>query len=319
MLSMNPIMITIAMNLRLNRTSLVWLLALAQALNFLAIRVLGNHIIPAHHAVIKIACIVALAWFFIRWKNAVMKRRRDNAIAGIGSLDIGKIDVLDKVLTLIIYGTTGLLLLEQTGSNMNTLLAFGGVSALAVGLASQHILGNFFGGIMIYLTKPFVVGDWIKLPEKDIEGYVEDIGWYNTRIRTFDKRPIYVPNSMLTEIMVMNPSRMTHREFKQMISIRTQDLPKLPSLIQDIETLLNDHPKIDKTIPPQVHFSAFGQTGVDVQISAYTKVIDKYTYYDIVQELLFGVASLVSKNKSEFASPMTLIEIPNGVSIRNDI
>ena len=55
------------------------------------------------------------------------------------------------------------------------------------------MISNFFGGFMIYVTHSFGIGDWINLPDHNVEGYVEEIGWYTTRIRTFEKRPIYVP------------------------------------------------------------------------------------------------------------------------------
>ena len=64
---------------------------------------------------------------------------------------------------------------------------------------------------MVYLDRPFKVGDWIRSPDKDIEGTVEKIGWRLTTIRTFDKRPLYVPNQVFTNVSVQNPSRMSHR------------------------------------------------------------------------------------------------------------
>jgi MscS family membrane protein len=70
---------------------------------------------------------------------------------------------------------------------------------------------------MIYLDRPFAVGDWIRSPDRDIEGTVEDIGWRLTRIRTFDSRPLYVPNSAFTSIAVENPSRMEHRRIYETI------------------------------------------------------------------------------------------------------
>lgn len=64
---------------------------------------------------------------------------------------------------------------------------------------------------MIYFDRPFKVGDWIRSPDRQIEGTVERIGWRMTIIRTFDKRPLYVPNSVFSSIVVENPSRMLNR------------------------------------------------------------------------------------------------------------
>ena len=94
----------------------------------------------------------------------------------------------------IVVGITGLLTLLQTlGLSISGLMAFGGMGGIAVGFAAKDILANFFGGLFIYTDRPFSVGDWIRSPDRDIEGTVEKIGWRVTRIRTFDKRPLYIP------------------------------------------------------------------------------------------------------------------------------
>ena len=107
--------------------------------------------------------------------------------------------------------------------SVSGLLAFGGIGGIAVGFAAKDLLANFFGGLMIYLDRPFSVGDWIRSPDKEIEGTVEDIGWRLTRIRTFDKRPLYIPNSIFASISVENPSRMSNRRIYEKIGIRYDD------------------------------------------------------------------------------------------------
>ena len=91
---------------------------------------------------------------------------------------------------------------------------------------------------MIYLDRPFDVGDWVRSPDKNIEGTVEDIGWRLTRIRTFDKRPLYVPNGTFSTISVENPSRMSNRRIKTNIGLRYDDANKVATIIADIESML---------------------------------------------------------------------------------
>ena len=76
---------------------------------------------------------------------------------------------------------------------------------------------------MIHLDRPFALGDWVSSPDRDIEGVVEHIGWRLTVIRSFDKRPIYIPNSLFTQIVVKNPSRMTNRRIFEYIGVRCDD------------------------------------------------------------------------------------------------
>ena len=117
-------------------------------------------------------------------------------------------DAMAKLLRLSVIITAGLVVLQTLGFSISGVLAFGGVGGIAVGFAARDLLANFFGGLMIYLDRPFSVGDWVRSPDRNIEGTVERIGWRLTVIRTFDKRPLYVPNSVFANIAVENPSRM---------------------------------------------------------------------------------------------------------------
>ncbi len=96
---------------------------------------------------------------------------------------------------------------------------------------------------MIYFDRPFKVGDWIRSPDRQIEGTVERIGWRMTSIRTFDKRPLYVPNSVFSNIVVENPSRMLNRRIFETIGLRYDDADKVPVIIDEVREML----KITKT------------------------------------------------------------------------
>ena len=87
-----------------------------------------------------------------------------------------------------------------------------------MGFAAKDVLANFFGTLMLLVDKPFVVGDWIRSPDREIEGTVEDVGWRTTRIRTFDRRPLYVPNANFASLTVENPQRMENRRIYETFS-----------------------------------------------------------------------------------------------------
>lgn len=294
-------------------TSFVWLIAAVQLINFMFQHVTKQPLIPSPHAVFESGLILTITWFLLRWKKSVVQKLHLKKEVDSTKADKGKIDVLDKALTLVIYFIAAMLLLEQTGSSMNTLIAFGGVSGLAVAFASQQIIANFFGGIMIYCTKPFIIGDWIKLPEKDIEGDVEEIGWYTTLIRAFDKQPIYVPNSLLTNVLVINPSRMTFRQFKETLSLRYQDINIAPKIIEEVEEYLKKHPTITSQHAPQVHLGALGEYAIEINISAYSTATEKKAFYDVTQDILFKLTEIVFRNGADFAIPQTAVEFPKGI------
>ena len=152
-----------------------------------------------------------------------------------------------KLLKAICVILAVLVILQSTGYSISGVLAFGGVGGLAVGFAAKDLLANFFGGLMIYLDRPFKVGDWIRSPDKEIEGTVVKVGWRLTTITTFDKRPLYVPNAFFTTISVQNPSRMSHRRIFETLGVRYSDAARLPVIIEKVKSMLYEHDEIDST------------------------------------------------------------------------
>jgi MscS family membrane protein len=297
--------------------SFVWLISLVQLLNGLWAKFSGVELFPSHHSVLKIGLIISASWFFFRWKRGIVTKLMEKSRRKDFPIDHGKIDAINKVVTLLLYVMTILLLIEQLGGSMNTLIAFGGVSGLAVAFASQQIIANFFGGILIYFTKPFVIGDWIKIPEKDLEGIVEEIGWYTTEVKSLEKLPIYIPNSTLTNIIVMNPSRMEQRQFKEIVGVRYEDMPKVEKLIQLLKKRIGEHEELDLDYPPQVYLHALNTYSIDILITAYTTAIQKDEHAQFASEMLTLIHQSVMDVKADFAYPTSVVELSKGIVLKN--
>ena len=107
------------------------------------------------------------------------------------------VTAIAKLVRISVFITAALMAMQTLGLSISGVLTFGGIGGIAVGFAAKDLLANFFGGLVIYLDRPFKVGDWIRSPDRDIEGTVIRIGWRLTEIRTFSQRPLYIPNSML--------------------------------------------------------------------------------------------------------------------------
>ena len=157
--------------------------------------------------------VVALGWFALRLIRAVelrmIERVRAVSLEPDEGPDRSTVEAVGKLLRAVVLVTVGLVLLQTLGFSISGVLAFGGIGGIAVGFAARDMLANFFGGIMLHLDKPLAVGEWVRSPDREIEGTVEYISWRITRIRTFDMRPLYVPNSVFSNIAVENPSSMT--------------------------------------------------------------------------------------------------------------
>ena len=196
-----------------------------------------------------------------------------------------------------------LMVLQSLGVSVSGLLAFGGIGGIAVGFAARDLLANFLGGLSIYLDRPFTVGDWIRSPDREIEGTVEDIGWRMTRIRTFDQRPLYIPNSIFSSVAVENPSRMNNRRIYETIGIRYDDVAVMGRIVADIKAMLESHEAIDLSRTLMVNFVACGPSSLDFFIYAFTKTTDWATFHAIKQEVLLQVLSIISAQGAEVAFP----------------
>lgn len=274
----------------------VWLFAIAYTIDLL---------FPGfifHYHVVKITGVVCAVWFVMRWKKALIRlltTKGKGKLAG----DRSRIDVIDKAVTMLVLFLALLFLLEVTGNSVTTLIAFGGIGGLAIAFASQEIIANYFSGIMIYANRPFSIGDWIDLPERQIEGHVEEIGWYMTRIRTFDKRPIYVPNAIFSKMIVVTPSRMSHRHIKEKLHLRYQDAKAVQPIIEAITLMLHSNPAVDPAQRVLVNLENFGSYSLEVAISAYTTTIEGDDFAAIKQDILLRILEILKHYGAEIAIP----------------
>ncbi|VAW57623.1 Small-conductance mechanosensitive channel [hydrothermal vent metagenome] len=231
--------------------------------------------------------------------------------AADGERDFDKhtVQAIGKLIRISVFITGGLIMLQKLGYSISGILAFGGVGGIAIGFAAKDLLANFFGGLMIYLDRPFKVGDWIRSDDKSIEGTVENIGWRLTRIRTFDKRPLYVPNSIFANISVENPSRMTNRRIKETMGIRYDDAAKMPAIIEQVKSMLINHPAIDNNQTLMVNLNRFAPSSIDFFIYTFTKTTDWILFHEIKQDVLLKIIEIIEENGAEFAFPTSTLHI----------
>ena len=162
---------------------------------------------------------------------------------------------------------------------------------------------------MILLDRPFSVGDWIRSPDREIEGTVEDIGWRLTRIRTFDQRPLYVPNAVFTNLAVENPSRMRNRRIYETIGVRYDDVGVLRQIVSDVESMLREHPDIDLNRTLMVNFVEFGPSSLDFFIYTFTRTKLWAEFHAIKQDVLFRIAEIIEGHGAEIAFPTQTLHV----------
>jgi MscS family membrane protein len=252
-----------------------------------------------------------LVWIFFRWKKSfekiltrkILKNSKNKKNDQIIISAVSKLVVITIVIFFI------LMVLDVFGIPLSGLLAFGGVSGIAVSWAAKDIVANFFGGFMIYMNRPFVIGDWIKSTNKDFEGTVVDIGWYMTQLVTFEQRPLYVPNALVTDAIIENPGRMVSRRINEIIALRYDDLKYVKNIIADIEAMLKNHPDIDEKNILRVLLEHFNDYSIDICVYAFSKVTDGTGYRKVKQDLLLKIADIIEEHGAEIAFPTQLIQL----------
>ncbi len=279
---------------------LLWIVGLVYVVD-----VIGNHFgfVKAAGYMMELrraATVASFAWLFFRWKSEFQQSfLADKA----KKVDAGTVLAIGRLSTIAILILSGLIILQIFGLNIAPLLAFGSIGAASLGFAGKDVIANFCSGLMLNITRPFVVGDQILLPEKDLEGFIEEIGWFRTSIRDKEKRAVYLPNNYFSTQLVVNISRMTHRHFKQSIKIPFVKVGEIESLSEKIREILKAHPKVDSGAAIYVHLDSFGDSAAEFEIEAYSTEIDQDGFYRVQQEILLLIFRELEKSAIELAIP----------------
>lgn len=261
--------------------------------------------------------LIVFFWFMMRFLRQLEDRLTARARQGVGKVsDETSIHALAQLMRVLIIVLILLIFLQTIGLKMSAVLAFSGMGVAVVSFAAKDTLGNFFGGMMIYLDRPFSVGNWIRSPDRQIEGTVEYIGWRLTRIRTFDKRALYVPNGILSNIVIENPSQMTNRRLKITLGVRYSDVAKIPALVKDIENRLRKNPAIDTTQTLFVNLFEFGSSSLNMLVYAFTKTTEWVKFQMIQQKVILEIINLIAQYEAECAFPTQTVYFPEGVFLK---
>jgi len=265
----------------------------------------------------QVGVILIITWFLLRLITRIEKNIIKIGCAKEDNYDVTTVHAITKLIRVSVFITGALVMLQELGVSVSGVLAFGGIGGIAIGFAAKDLLSNFFGGLMIYMDRPFAVGDWIRSPDRKIEGTVENIGWRLTLIRTFNKRPLYVPNATFATIAVENPSRMTHRRIKETIGVRYDDVDKLEVILDEIRNMLRSHEEIDNTQTLMVNFNQFAPSSLDFFIYTFTKTTNWVKYHSVKQDVLFQIISIIEKHGAEIAFPTSTLHLNGEITQAN--
>lgn len=271
-------------------------------------------IFSANDILLELGFIWILVWTLF----GVIKQAEETLVSPMKMkrpMDYTTVNAVSKLLRAVVAITAVLTVMQSLGYSISGVLAFGGVGGIAVGFAAKDLLANFFGGFIIHLDRPFKVGDWVRSPDREIEGTVEKIGWRLCTIRTFDQRPLYVPNAVFTQIAVENPSRMFNRRIFEKIGIRYADVKEISDIVRDIRQMLENHEEIDTGKTLIVNFLAFNSSSLDIMVYTFTRTTEWVKYHEIKQDILLRISDIIESYGAEVAFPTRTLHVAETVRI----
>ncbi|CAE7471526.1 ynaI [Symbiodinium natans] len=256
------------------------------------------------------ACL-ALFRLIARWKE---RRSRGKAVIsdvlGVQSSQrearLSALTILMQTLVLVGWW---MWVLAICGIQVGRLLLSTSVGALLLGIVGRDVLSNMLSCLVIYLTQPFAQGDWITL-EQGQDGWAEEIGLFYTKVIQWDKRPLYVPNFRIVQMLVQNNSRMTNRRIRFDLKLRLEDIPKVPEIVQEIKNMIDTHPEIDSITHRLVRWRQVGDYYASIWLSCYTKSTEQgiklQHYIAVEQSVLERCAAIVYRHGADFAASTQL-------------
>ncbi|MFV0681057.1 mechanosensitive ion channel family protein [Ottowia sp.] len=255
-------------------------------------------------AVLRVLVVLVGALFLMRLVRK-LTQGATNAQLMAHPMDAESALAMGKLGQVTVVALAALMVLEALGFSISGVLAFGGVGGIAIGFAAKDTLSNFFGGLMIFLDKPFSVGNWVRSPDAQIEGTVEDIGWRLTRIRNFQERPLYIPNALFNTIVVENVSRMQHFRIMQTLGLTYDDYARVRPICNDLRSMLQQHPDIAQDQTLLVRFQKYGASTLDILVYCYAKTTDWDRFMQVQEDVLIKMGDIVQQHGASFAFPTT--------------
>ena len=290
----------------------IWLVVAAYLIYLFVVRLQPeNEFEQGFNQFRNILVILGVTWFSFVVKNQSLHSFNQRVKYSGKIQDREKSLLVSKLLSITIILIAALIVLDTLGVRIGALLALGGVGGLTIGFAARDVFANLFSGFMLHVTKPFSVGDWVHNLDSSMEGIVEHIGFYLTRIRGLDKRPFYVPNSQFASQITVNATRMTNRRIKKIIGIRYDDFHVLEPIIHDLREMLQRNPQIDHDLHQLVDFVEYDESSLNIQIYTFTNTTAFKDFLQVQQDLLVEAGRIIEKHGAEVAYPTSTLHINN--------
>lgn len=260
---------------------------------------LSDEVMKVVATIFKIISVIVFAKGFaesLTPKSSFVKRIKERNTKNV---EDSMLDFILKIARALIYIIAGFIVITLLGINLNGLVAGLGIGGVIVTLAAQDTAKNLFGGMVIFIDKPFSVGDWIEM--SPFEGTVEDITFRSTRVRTFENSLVNIPNSVISNSSIINWSKMEKRRYKTNLCIQIDTpLEKLEKFEKRVKEMLQEREGIyDDSII--VRFDEIKDNGINILVCSYTDSIDYPSYLAEKENINCKIMKILREENIELA------------------
>lgn len=251
--------------------------------------------------------IWCLVWFMLRLTDEFTKKMSKKAKLTDDKLDDMLVPVISGLIKFMLVSIGVLLVIQNLGYSIASLVAGLGIGGAALALASKDTLANFFGSLVVFFDHPFVIGDWISL--NGVEGAVEEIRLRTTMIRTFENSLVMMPNALFTSTSIENYERRGSRKMNCSFTlVYTTTAAQIEQIVKEIKQHIHDHPKL-YTTTYFIGFGGFGESGLEVTVEAYTLTTGRSAHFDDRQVFMLEIMKIIEKAGTSFALPTRTIHM----------
>lgn len=249
----------------------------------------------------KVLVIISICWIFTR-----VTSRIDHLILEFKTLFQVELNYMvapfvSKILNVVVWALGIMMIVSEFGFDVNGFVAGLGLSGLAVALAGKSMLANLFGGLALLGDKTFDIGDWIVAD--GIDGRVERISLWSTKVRTFEKGLVTIPNEVLASGKILNNSKRSQRRVSFHLGVTySTTKEKMQNVVQDIKEMLKHHEHIDNDILV-VNFEEFGASSLDIRVYFFIDTLDWAKFMEIREDVNMCIMDILDAEGVEVAFP----------------
>ena len=258
----------------------------------------------------KVLAGAILVWFLFRAVDAIVGSLAGYAERSESKLDDQLLPLIRRALKATIAVVCFVWVIQLLGYSVSSLLAGLGIGGLAVALALQDTLANFFGSIFIFLDRPFTVGDWIKVA--GTEGTVEQIGFRTTRIRTWPATLVSIPNKTVANEVIDNWSRMPKRRVSQAIGVTYETrADQMQNAVSAIRGILEGDEGVDQEFM-LIRFTDFGEFSLNILVYYFTRDVTWDEHLATKERVNLAMMSMLEELGLSIAFPTRTIHLREG-------